>query len=157
MPEEIQEIDRVRQARLKFLFDTLAAAGITQVTVTFDGCGDSGQIEDTTVEPEGKALPEHEIMWVEGKSDYTNTDGPFNTWARKWTFDTKAGKVQELLESIVWDYMDKEHPGWENNAGAYGEFIFEVNHRIVNYNHNTRFIDSRLDEYTYTEDGKQED
>src|SRR6202161_2098012 len=27
------------------LFDALAAAGITTVVVTFDGCGDSGQIE----------------------------------------------------------------------------------------------------------------
>ncbi len=38
-------IDALRPGNKERLFDGLMAAGITHVTVTFDGAGDSGQIE----------------------------------------------------------------------------------------------------------------
>ncbi len=146
---------QVRKDRLKLAFDTLAAVGITQVEVRFDGCGDSGQIEEIVVEPEGKELPGHEIRWVEGQHRWglatvgTEPGESPTGYVDKWTFDTKAGKLEDLIESIVYDYLHLEHAGWENNDGAYGEFIFEVEHRTLNYNHNTRTSDSYLDEHTY--------
>jgi len=45
------------------LFDALAASGVTVVLVTFDGCGDSGQIEDIEVKAGDSvvAIPSGEI------------------------------------------------------------------------------------------------
>ena len=42
---QVERIDALRPANRDRLFDGLIAAGITYVTVTFDGEGDSGQIE----------------------------------------------------------------------------------------------------------------
>ena len=43
--ERATRIDALRPGNKDRLFDGLVAAGITHVTVTFDGAGDSGQIE----------------------------------------------------------------------------------------------------------------
>ena len=43
--ERAARIDALRPSNKDRLFDGLTAAGITHVTVTFDGAGDSGQIE----------------------------------------------------------------------------------------------------------------
>ena len=43
--ERQARIDALRPGNKDRLFDGLSAAGITHVTVTFDGEGDSGQIE----------------------------------------------------------------------------------------------------------------
>lgn len=161
-------IDDVRKARLKLAFETLAAAGITHVKIAFDGCGDSGQIEEVTGYYNGEhevPLPDHDITWVHG----AHTWGPIPTpgastgpvivgdtpgalpqgWEEKWSFDPKTGKLNDLLEDIVYDYMEQEHSGWENNDGSFGEFVFDVADKSVNYEHNTRFTDSRLDTYEY--------
>ena len=43
--ERAARIEALRPGNKDRLFDGLTAAGITHVTVTFDGAGDSGQIE----------------------------------------------------------------------------------------------------------------
>lgn len=55
--------ESVHPANKKALFDALAAAKITQVIVTFDGYGDSGQVEDISAVSGGEtvALPKGEI------------------------------------------------------------------------------------------------
>jgi len=58
--------EALRPANKAALFDTLRAAGITQVIVTFDGYGDSGQVEDIDARAGDKVanLPDAEItIW----------------------------------------------------------------------------------------------
>ena len=64
--ERQTRIDALRPGNKDRLFDGLTTAGITHVTVTFDGAGDSGQIEsigawssETAVE-----FPETEIEYA---------------------------------------------------------------------------------------------
>jgi len=49
------------------LFDALAAAGVTLIVVTFDGYGDSGQIENIEVKAGGAvvAMPVDEVQIAE--------------------------------------------------------------------------------------------
>ncbi len=153
-------IDDVRRARLKLLFEALAAAGISKVHVAFDGCGDSGQINEINAIRHGGEdielieLPQHEITWVHGKHTWglariADTPGNAVAMEEKWTFDPKTGKLNDLIEDIVYDYMHQEHAGWENNDGAFGEFAFDVAEKSINYEHNTRYTDSSLDVHEY--------
>jgi hypothetical protein len=156
-------LDQVRNARLKLLFEKLDAAGIMQVKVDFDGAGDSGQINEINAIRHGGEdielieLPQQEITWVHGKHTWGPAriaDAPGNppvalAMEEKWSFNPKTGKLYDLLEDIVYDYMDQEHAGWENNDGAYGEFVFDVQEKTIRYEHNTRFTDSSLDTHEY--------
>lgn len=93
------------------LFDFLGAQGIVLVTVDFDGCGDSGQIESIS------AFDEHgEVAVPEGKLANSEDDGE---------------PVKDVIESLAYDLLQSEHGGWENNEGAYGEFRFDVADRTI--------------------------
>jgi Family of unknown function (DUF6878) len=97
------------------LFEALAAAGITVVNVEFDGCGDSGQIENMEVMAGDQIakLPTTQIeiasvSW--GSSDIHRQTMP----------------TGEAVEALVYDLLTETHAGWENNDGAYGTFTFDV-------------------------------
>ncbi|CAM4185078.1 hypothetical protein NOLU111490_11795 [Novosphingobium lubricantis] len=118
------------------LFDTLASQGIVRVTVNFDGCGDSGQIEDII------AFDEHGQVELKGLVLPASDSGPDGIP------DTEAPEpIEDAIESLAYDLLESEHGGWENNDGAYGEFTFDVATRKITLEHNERFTSSEL--YTH--------
>jgi hypothetical protein len=118
------------------LFDTLEASGIVRVTVNFDGCGDSGQIEDIA------AFDEH------GQVDLKGLTLPAPVGQPTDVPDAEvAGPIADVIETLAYDLLESEHGGWENNDGAYGEFTFDVVNRTIALEHNQRFTSSEL--YTH--------
>tara|TARA_R110000868_G_scaffold363120_2_gene625378 strand:- start:4053 stop:4523 length:471 start_codon:yes stop_codon:yes gene_type:complete len=113
------------------LFAILASAGITLVTVIFDGCGDSGQIEDIASfrgdEPADLPTGTVEILAVSH-----NTGQPV----------ANVFSVSEAIEEMAYDLLGQKHCGWENNDGAYGEFSFHVAEGRIKLDYNERFTAS---------------
>ena len=97
------------------LFAVLTPAGITRITVTFDGGGDSGQIEavESYGGDETASLPDGEVTL----SRYSYRSGKV---------EHVALSVPEAIEDLCYALLGQEHGGWENNEGGYGEFIFDV-------------------------------
>ncbi|TAJ79734.1 MAG: hypothetical protein EPO45_04235 [Sphingobium sp.] len=120
------------------LFDLLEAQGIVLVTVTFDGCGDSGQIEDIV------AFDEHgEVAVPEDKlaSAQTDTDA---------AGDAEYGEpIKDVIETLAYDLLQSEHGGWENNEGAYGEFRFDVADRTITLGCNIRISSADYSETSW--------
>ena len=114
----------------------LMAAGITHVTVTFDGAGDSGQIEsigawsgETAVE-----FPETEIAYAA-----LTWDDP--------EVEMRQLSLVDVVEQLAYDFLSDTHGGWENNDGAWGEFCFDAAARCIHLEFNERFTSSEL--YTH--------
>lgn len=112
------------------LFDALAAAGITRVVVTFDGCGDSGQIEDITFHACDTTVsaPQTEPVTIASTS-WASTD-----------ISNASLTIEQALELLAYDLLSQTHGGWENNDGAYGEFVFDVADRTILLDHNDRYM-----------------
>lgn len=110
------------------LFAVLAAAGVTQVIVTFDGYGDSGQIEsvDARAGDEPIELPEATVAFLSAEWDESE---PVSR-------DLPLG---DAVEQLAYDYLADSHAGWENNDGAYGEFVFDVAAGTISLDHNDRY------------------
>lgn len=110
------------------LFDVLAAARITTVTVTFDGSGDSGQVEDIDAwrGDELADLPPDEITIASA------------CWGDPG-FAARTMPVEQAIEQLAYDLLSMTHGGWENNDGAYGEFTFDVATRVISLDHNDRY------------------
>lgn len=130
--------ESVHPANKKALFDALAAAKITQVIVTFDGYGDSGQVEDISALSGGETvdLPTGEIniaraVW--GREDITES----------------TMSVEDAVEQLAYDFLSETHPGWENNDGAYGEFTFDVETETITLDHNERYTATESYEHTF--------
>jgi len=113
------------------LFDALSLAGITQVIVAFDGCGNSGQIEsiDAIVGNDPVAIPPLTMTFVEPV-----WPGP--------GIDQSEVSVRGALEHLAYRLLYSVVPGWENNDGAFGDFTFDVAERTINLDHNERMTTS---------------
>jgi uncharacterized protein DUF6878 len=145
MDSTMGQYERRRQALAKLaesnkgaVFDALAAAGITEVVVDFDGEGDSGQINgivalrgtDHTTLPVSFITP-HLIAW--GETNPAPADQP----------------LEQAIETLCYDYLEQTHDGWENNDGACGEFRFDVAGRTIELEFNGRFTDTWTDTHTF--------
>jgi hypothetical protein len=111
------------------IFAALAEAGIHRVTVDYDGCGDSGQIESIEAwDAPNEKIPLPSIRKVQLASG--NPDCPL-----------KEIGLEAAVENLAWDYLYDEHCGWENNDGAFGTFVFIVADRTITLEHNERYTE----------------
>lgn len=126
----------LRVANKAVLFDTLHTAGITQVVVSFDGYGDSGQVEsvEATAQDVITPLPDGQIKLR------------FASWHNPEPRE-EALTVHNAIEAMAYECLSETHGGWENNDGAYGEFVFKVADRTISLDYNERFTDS--ENYTH--------
>jgi hypothetical protein len=120
------------------VFDVLAAAGVTVVIVTFDGYGDSGQIENIEAKTgdDVAALPSGDVeiasaIWGEAEPDRTTTT------------------VRDAIERLAYDFLEETHDGWENSDGAYGDFIFDVAERTITLDYNERHMESEYSQHVF--------
>ena len=120
------------------LFDALAAAGITLVVVSFDGYGDSGQIENVEVKS--------------GDIIVTMPEGTVEIAAAVWDQiqpDRSTISIANVIERLVYDLLTDTHCGWENNDGAYGDFTFDVAERTITLDYNERYTASEYSQHMF--------
>lgn len=127
--------ESIRPENKAAVFDALALAAITSVEVTFDGYGDSGQIEDVAAKAgdKGVALPAVSVELARaewGSSDIVRTTHP----------------MPQAIEQLAYDFLEETHSGWQDNQGAYGDFVFDVAERTITLNYN-----ERIETFEYTQ------
>lgn len=121
------EAEKLMPRNKATLFGKLAAARITHVTVTFDGGGDSGQIEDICAF-RGEIL----VDLPEGEMELTQ----LHYGSAEPTVQSLA--TSEVIESLCYDLLRQKHAGWENNEGGWGEFTFNVVENSIELDMNVR-------------------
>lgn len=110
------------------LLNALALAGVTHVVVTFDGYGDSGQIEDVQV--------------MAGDDDMVMPSAIVEISEAVWGEPEPKRSTVNLataVESLAYDVLERTHGGWENNDGAYGEITFDVAGNAITLDYNERY------------------
>lgn len=130
--------ESIRPENKTALFDALAQAGITSVEVTFDGYGDSGQIEDITAKAGDKnvALPA------------VNLEIAHAEWGSPDTVRV-IHSLKDAIEQLAYDFLRETHAGWENNEGAYGDFHFDVTDRTITLDYNERIETSEYTQHVF--------
>ncbi len=120
------------------VFDSLNEAGITAVTVEFDGEGDSGQIESVTA--------------CAGEATVTLPTTPVTLHYSSWqneALTTAETPLLEAIETLCYGYLEQYQGGWENNDGAFGTFTFDVARRTIQLEFNGRFTDVATHNYDF--------
>lgn len=118
------------------VFEAVAAAGVTYMTVVFDGEGDSGQIEDILAQACDQSVELPSTLIV------THTLA-----ADRETLTTREQSLPAAVEELCYAFLEAKQAGWENNDGAYGEFQFDVAERTIVLEFNARFTDVNTDVY----------
>jgi hypothetical protein len=120
------------------VFDALSDAGITHVAVGFDGEGDSGQIDGVAAHAWDKSVdfPATTITLHRAQSECDE-------------LATYEVPLREAVEELCYSYLEQEYGGWENNDGAFGEFVFDVAQRRIALDFNGRFVDHAHHDHTF--------
>ena len=124
----------------RILMPHLRARGVEQVTVLFEGSGDSGSIDDVLFKGGPSDLPaeriawtRQETVWQDGAWIEVETDAPL-------TF-------REVIESACLDWLNETGVDWYNNDGGFGELEIDVQAETVSLDVSTRFTQSETAYY----------
>ena len=122
------------------LLEILEREGVETATVSFNGSGDDGQVEESDLSPKIKKIVvvgskiRQGTMWDGGKA------------ITRWKHDCT---VEEIIQSICYEALEVTHGGWENEDGAYGEIVFHVKDGIVKMDFNERVVQTELHEHEF--------
>src|SRR3546814_14418700 len=109
------------------LFAALRHAGITTVVVTFDGSGDSGQIEDIQAHA-GDQLADIPTTPVEiARLDFHATEP-----------ERLTEPLSEAIETLAYAFPEQTPGGRENTHGPFGEFGVAVSGETITLYYNQR-------------------
>ena len=148
--DQIKKADKVKY-HSNLLFDTLAQTKVSFIEVSFEGCGDSGQIEAVDyTDSKGKGIDEAYL-------NKTIVKGSEKTSYHKWDekkkmlvkTEPREGNVREIVEEVCYDKLGASHGGWEINEGSYGTFYFDVSTRKVRLEYNQRIEEVRTSEESF--------
>ena len=111
---------------LRRVLPVLRQHGIDKVTVSFNGEGDSGSIEDILYEPRGneeavKALPVEHIS--------TSSFFDDGQWRRHAT--PEQSTLNEAIDALTYDYLEETNVDWYNNDGGGGEFTIDFRSQCI--------------------------
>lgn len=113
-----RSLENVRQ-HLPAVGEWLKAAGVVCIKVDYDGCGDSGQLEEPQL------------------LDAADSPIPLE--------QVEALHRQRLME--LYDLLEARHSGWENNDGATGHFSWNLLTGEMQQVHHERYTEYHTTEH----------
>jgi hypothetical protein len=132
-------ITQANQLNKTAVFDALASAGITDLAVSFDGWGDSGQLQG-----------------LEARTGSTVTAIPaVNVSIHEYFYGGAQPLIDvvktliEAVEELCYGYLNERHGGWEIDDGSFGDFSFDVANRTIRLEYNGRITEviTELEEF----------
>lgn len=147
---QLKKADMVK-LNAKALFDTLSQTRVAIIEVTFDGCGDSGQVEAVDYsDANNKGI---DGAYVDKKMVAGSLEDRGCHWdsKKKEMVERSSGEgnVRAIVEQICYDKLSASHGGWEINEGSYGTFFFDIAGRKVTLEYNERIEDVRTSEESF--------
>ena len=112
---QVQVAEEIQQLKSAIL-PRLLEAGIARVEIRFDGCGDSGAVEEfACLDATGAPMPCPDVTLLEGEAG--NSDGDASA---------ELHSLGQALDKLTYLALERHHPGWEINDGACGELVIDV-------------------------------
>lgn len=116
----------------------LSAAGVSIVVVSFDGYGDSGQIEGVEARAGDLVLDIPDLTVEIAHPDWNSAE-----------LQRLTVSLRDAVEAVAWDILSSTHGGWDINDGAYGEVVFDVKAGEIRLDYNERCTDSEFFQHTF--------
>jgi len=126
---QMQVAEEIQQLKVAIL-PRLQDAGIARVEIRFDGCGDSGAVEECAcLDAAGAGIPCPDVTLLEGEADSVDRTG-----------SREPQSLGQALEQLTYLALERNHPGWEINDGACGELVIDVAEATFVLDCSLRFI-----------------
>ncbi len=143
MRDRFEEANSAKERLKVNIFAELDKTPAVSVTVSYNGSGDSGDIESVT----GKDADGKEILF--GGPQCIPSEESFSTFnGKEWVREKREKLITlgEALEELAWHALEARHPGWEINEGSYGDLEIDVKERKLTLMHHTIIHDEEYEE-----------
>lgn len=91
--------------------------GIVKIEVSYEGYGDSGDIENIDFyDASGKALDDFTVP---------------NPYFGRDELENEQVDFTELLQELVWTWLEHAHGGWEINEGSTGHYTLTLDENVL--------------------------
>ncbi len=126
MKEYKAEAKRSKDALLPILKEN----GIKYAAISYNGYGDSGQVEQISVYSFDREDAPEDVYDGVCQIDIPKVNV---------TIDGRPNNLEEHLSQIGWAMAYNAHPGFENNEGGQGTVIIDVDASKVTINHGINY------------------
>lgn len=130
---------------------SVCKADYEQIVVTFDGCGDSGQIEDINFQfYDELAIPKHPATRSIGVFDvqegFAHRDGKWEPIIKQ-----KELTLADALEIITYDILNTNISGWEINEGTSGTVTYDMDAGAIRCEFSERVVNTIEGTFDFTD------
>lgn len=125
------------------LIQALAQLGAAQVTISYSGGGDSGDVCQVTAMP-----PEVLLQFRETRVPFVYLCPEHQDGQVTWVLQFQHQSLEEALHDFTLNWVELHHGGWENNEGGEGEVTIDVPGNAFTLDHNAFYTER--DHYGYT-------
>lgn len=129
---------RTYMENLRRILPVLRAHQVKRVTVSFDGSGDSGSIEEVSF---GEAKIDARALMVEIEVAHRVLQQ--GKWITNRLLERRD--LSSAIEEVTDDYLQETNVDWYNNDGGFGELSIDVEEGTVSLEVSVRYTESSLE------------
>ena len=129
------------------VLSTCRLANYARIVVTFDGCGDSGQIEDMDFQFNNDPPLKHPATRSVGVFD-VREGSTYSNGRWEPVINQKELTLADAIESVTYDILGVTMGGWEIDDGTSGTITYDIPTGTISCNYDKRasnFIEGTFD------------
>ncbi len=132
----------------KIIFKALKVLKIKEVSVEYNGYGDSGQINDVLYyKTSDKPVDIDKLSNGLKLIGLKRSSGWSPHSARNYQDAPSDYTLSQAINDLCYDLLEEKHPGWEINSGSDGTFTFTVSNEKIKWEHSDIVEERDLYEY----------
>lgn len=135
----ITATDHVKDT-LDIVYDLLGGVGVESFIVSFDGGGDSGQVESPCEFKPEESAKQAEALLVEVVKGSRVSEGQRYTPSGMEHIWRDDPTLERLIDGLCYEVLETMAGGWEINDGSHGTFHFDANKRKMTLDFNERVV-----------------
>lgn len=118
-----------------FLVDFLASVGATHAELSFNGSGDSGDVDDVTFDYRTKRAPTPKKIAAKWQLALARHHLLYPEYSLDCYCRTETGErlLHSVVEGFFYQYISDGLGDWVNNDGGGGTVTIDVEDRLINY------------------------
>jgi len=131
------------------IVSALAHAGVKKARLTYEGEGDSGMLSYTTLEPQpdSQVVEAIEVGFFECR--YQRTLQTIQNQKAELVTEERLLGLEHVLEALLWQLVEKDHDGWEEDNGGGGELVIDVERGEIKLYHFDRIMVEHHTDHLY--------
>jgi len=125
--EAITERDAIR-TNLLTICNRLRMLGISDVTASFDGGGDSGCVYEPEAHRGDGVAVDQKTEFADIEIRYIRIDKSYDIQMQNWNISNREVTVslKDALQETIEAHIDLANVDWHNNDGGFGEYVLNV-------------------------------